>query len=98
MKIHAANDQMILAACDREILGKVLEHGEIQFKVSEYFYGGDLVNDDTFLSMISQVSSANIVGDYCVDLLKSNDLVEESSVIIIDGIQHIQLYDLSDLR
>ena len=97
MKIHAIGEQLILAACDKEIIGKTFEEGEIQFKVSEYFYGGDLVNEDTFLKMIKQVTSANIVGNLCVGLLIKAGIVESSSVLRIDTIQHIQLYDVSNI-
>ena len=97
MRIHSASENLILAACDKELLGRTLSHGDIQFKVSEHFYGGDLVNDDTFLSMISQVRSANIVGNHCVDLLKKKGILDDGSIILIQGIKHSQLYDLSDL-
>jgi hypothetical protein len=98
MKIHAAGDQLILAACDRDLLGKTLHSEEVEFKVSEHFYGGDLVNGETFLNMIGQITSANVVGNLCVDLLIENGIVDGSSIMNIDGIKHVQIYDLSDIR
>lgn len=95
MKIHAAGDQTILAACDKEILGRTLIRGELQFKISEHFYGGDLVNGETFLMMIEQVTSANVVGNLCVDLLLEAGIIDETSVIEIDNIKHTQMYRVS---
>lgn len=97
MKIHAAGNQLILAACDKELLGKTLKKDDIHFKISEHFYGGDLVNGDTFLNMMKQVTSANIIGDLCVDLLIEAGIVDGSSVVIIDNVKHTQVYDVSNI-
>lgn len=95
MKIHAAGNQTILAACDRALLGKTLTRGDLQFKISEYFYGGNLVNEKTFLMMMGQVTSANVVGNHSVGLLIESGMVEEESVIKIENVMHIQVYHIS---
>jgi hypothetical protein len=95
MRIHAAGDQTVLAACDKELLGRTLIKEDLQFKISEHFYGGDLVNRDTFLMMIKQVTSANIVGNLCVGLLLEAGIIEENSVVSIDNVMHTQVYRIS---
>jgi len=84
-----------MAACDKKLLGSVLENGELKFRVSTYFYGGDLVSDETFLNMISQVPNANIVGNHCIDLLIGSDMISEDSVLSLGGVKHVQIYDLA---
>jgi len=95
LRLHSAGGQVILAACDEHLLGTRLEMGELQFPVSKHFYGGDLVSDETFLNMIGQVSSANIVGDHCVDLLLEKGIVDGDSVTLIGEVKHVQIYTIS---
>jgi hypothetical protein len=95
MRIHAAGDQVILAACDKELLGRTLVRGDLQFKISYHFYGGDLVNEKTFLMMMGQVTSANVVGNHCVGLLIESGMVEKESVIRIENVMHVQVYHVS---
>jgi hypothetical protein len=73
----------------------VLDNDGMEFKISTYFYGGDLVNDDTFINMVKRVTSANIVGNHCIKVLIENDYIKEDSVIMIENVGHIQIYDLS---
>jgi len=94
MRLHSAGGQLILAACDEDLLGKRLEMGELQFPVSQHFYGGDLVSDETFLKMIDQVTSANIVGNHCVDLLLEKGIVDTDSVTLIGEVKHVQIYTI----
>ena len=98
MRIHSAGGQLILAGCDKDLLGRRLEAGELMFPVSENFYGGDLVNDETFLRMLEQVTSANIIGNHCVDLLIDHGIVDSDSVAMIGGFKHVQIYHVSQDR
>ncbi|MGA1848363.1 MAG: DUF424 domain-containing protein [Thermoplasmatota archaeon] len=95
MKMHRAGDQFILAACDRELLGTTIKRNDLDFKVSSYFYGGDLVSDETFLNMVSQVKNANIVGNHCIGLLIEKGLILSDSVVSLDGVGHVQIYDIT---
>jgi len=95
MRLHSAGGKFILAACDDHLLGVRLEMGEVQFLVSQHFYGGDLVNDDTFLNMLGQITSANIVGNYCVDLLLKKGIVDPDSIVMVGDVKHVQIYTIS---
>ncbi len=95
IKVHPAGSQVILAACDRELLGKTLQNGDLDFKVSTYFYGGDLVNNDTFLNIIKQVTCANIVGDHCTALLVDSNIIDPEVVKKLGGVNQVQIYDIS---
>jgi hypothetical protein len=95
MKMHRAGGQFILAACDRELLGSVLKENDLDFKVSIHFYGGDLVSDETFLNMVSQVPNANVIGNHCIDLLMGSGMITPDSVVTLDGIKHVQIYDIT---
>ena len=94
IKVHQAGGQVILAACDRELLGKTLQNGDLDFKVSIYFYGADLVNDDTFINIIKKVTCANIVGDHCMALLVDANIIDPAVVMKLGDVDHVQIYDI----
>ncbi|MBN1539695.1 MAG: DUF424 family protein [Candidatus Thermoplasmatota archaeon] len=98
MKLHSAGGQIILASCDHDILGKELNMDGIPFKISENFYGGEKVNDETFLMILGQVTSANIVGNHCVQLLIDRGIVSRASVIAIDDVMHVQIYTVPERK
>lgn len=54
----------MLAACDRELIGKVLEENGIQLDLARHsrFYRGDLCTEEELLSKIPLASSLNLVG------------------------------------
>ena len=43
VRIHRAADDIILAACDEDVLGKTFTGDEMRITVSERFYNGELV-------------------------------------------------------
>jgi len=82
----------ILAVCDKEHLGKTYEQGELCFKASEKFYGGEDITKEELEQLLGQVDSANLFGNKCVEVALKKGLISEKSVITIAGIKHAQIY------
>lgn len=93
-KVHERMGQSILAVCDKEILGKTLENEKMEFKVSEKFYGGEGITEEELLEKLKEHNSANLVGNKCVGILQEKGLINESSIIMINDIKHVQVYNL----
>ena len=81
----------IVAICDEELLGRTLREGRIVFKVSEEFYGGQLVDVDTALQIAAQYSVVNMVGERVVSRAIELGLVHEAAVIRIEGVPHAMI-------
>ena len=62
MKVHPRFGHYLVAICDRELLGKTLIEDDIEFNVSEEFYGGSLVDIETCFKHLRQATMANMVG------------------------------------
>lgn len=97
MKIHGKDTpREIIAACDSEIVGKTLkdEKKEIEFNISEYFYGNEKLEWEEICKHIENGKNVNLVGNSIIELAIKNGLVDPKNVIEIDGIKHAQIYSI----
>lgn len=92
VKLHLYQGQMILAVCDEDLIGKTLDNNGIPFRISESFYGGPLMGPDELIGLYKQVSNINVIGKNAVSLLVSRGLVNVDEIIMIDGIEHVQVF------
>ncbi|MBP6021257.1 MAG: DUF424 family protein [Candidatus Methanomethylophilaceae archaeon] len=91
VRMHRHPGEMILAACDEEILGETFRGGGAKITVSRTFYGGDLVSEDVFIERTKSASIMNLVGNAVVNRAIAAGLVSEESVIVIGGVKHAQV-------
>lgn len=93
-KIHELQMHTTVAICDKEYLGKTFENEKISFSVSERFFGGEEINKDELFELVTNADSVNLFGNNCITLLEKEGLINQSSIIIINGIKHAQIYKL----
>jgi hypothetical protein len=76
--------------CDKPLLGKTLTQGKINFKISEEFYGGELVNSSDCITHLEKATIANMVGKKAVQTAINAGLVHEQAILYIEGHPHAQ--------
>ena len=91
-KFHEIESRILLAVCDKEHIGKTFTEGEIEFKASEKFYGGEDITPEELEKAFFKVDTVNLFGNKCVDLAIKNGLVSEKGTIKVKGIKHAQIY------
>ncbi|UAL07731.1 MAG: DUF424 family protein [Candidatus Methanogranum gryphiswaldense] len=91
VKIHVHENDRILAACDEEILGKTFRDNGVKITVSERFYGGEIVSEETFIERTKSVTIMNLVGNSIVERAMTEGIVSMSNVIEIGGVKHAQV-------
>ncbi|NYT19590.1 MAG: DUF424 family protein [Methanosarcinales archaeon] len=94
LKIHKSGSQMIVAVCDKELIGKKLKEGELVIEISEAFYKGEIASEEKIIEAISNTTTANIFGIHAVQCAVDAGLVDPGCIIYIEGIPHAQLYKL----
>jgi len=94
MKLHETEEGLVVAACDKELLGKTFTEGKKQLFVDEEFYGGELVALVDILDALTDCATSNFVGDQLIDELVANDILEKSEIERVDGIPHAHLHFL----
>ena len=90
MRVKETHDHYVVAICDKALLGKTLNEGAIKFKVSEEFYGGELVNSSDCLKHLENATIANMVGKKAVQTAINAGLVHEQAILYIEGHPHAQ--------
>ncbi|MBI2671142.1 DUF424 family protein [Candidatus Woesearchaeota archaeon] len=93
-KIHKSGNKEILAVCDEDIIGRVFEEGDLQLKVSEYFFYGEKKSEKEVLKLIEEFENVNLVGKKTIKLALDNNIISKENVITIRGIPHVQIYNL----
>ena len=96
IKTHKARGQVVVAMCDAELLGRKLKDGKVQITLNEGFYGGDLFDDDEtgIFNLLRGASSYNIFGERSVAVAVRYNIVDRSTVRLVDGVPHAQVYCL----
>lgn len=92
IKIYEAY-RRIVAVCDSDLIGKKIEEGNFQLDINEKFYKGDLFEDkDEIMEILkeeqSEDSCFNFVGEESCNLGIKTGIIEENSVIEIQGVKH----------
>ena len=91
IKIYEMPGEVLVAACDKDMLGKSFSEGELKLDVSENFYGGYLASVSEALRELSRATIANLVGETIVSEAIKAGLVHEEAVIRICNIPHAQI-------
>ncbi len=90
MKIYRTGGEVLLAACDAHLIGKVLKEGELSLEVSS-FYDGLVVDEKELTRHMRQATIANFVGERVVGIAIEEGFVDESCIMIIEGVPHAQM-------
>ena len=90
LRVQKTHDHVLVAVCDKALLGKVLVEGDFEFNVSEDFYGGQLVDVETYLEQLQDATIVNIVGQKSVEAAINAGIVHKQAILYIDGHPHAQ--------
>jgi hypothetical protein len=91
MNLRKIGNNVLLAICDAEILGKTLREGKIVFNVKEEFYRGPRVTIEEAVDMIANSTIVNMVGKNIVKKAIEKGYVHPEAVLRIEGIPHAQI-------
>jgi hypothetical protein len=91
MNLKKIGNNVLLAICDAEILGRTLREGKIVFCVKEEFYRGAKVDVEEAVEMISNSTIVNMVGRNVVRKAIERGYVHPEAVLKIEGIPHAQI-------
>lgn len=94
VRIHTGKEDMLLAACDEDLVGREFREGRMRLRVSGEFYMGELVTDETLAERMKSASIFNLVGERTVAVAVEQGLVDPDCIIVIDGVKHAQAVKL----
>lgn len=91
VRIHKKGGDILVAACDGELLGNVLREGELKLEVSPSFYEGEDASEELLLNRLNNSTMANLVGERTVGLAVKHKFIDEDCILYIGGVPHAQL-------
>lgn len=89
VKVYFKGNNILLAACDEELLGKKIESGEIKVEIGD-FYRGTVVDEKKFISYLQSATIANLIGKKAVSIAIKAGFLDKENIILIKDIPHAQ--------
>lgn len=90
-KIHQGQGQLLLAACDEEIVGKTFRGNGLKIEVYPLFYKDLVVPEEEFLNLMSAATVMNLVGENVISIAIREGYVDEENVMVIGETKHAQV-------
>ena len=93
VKERETPEGLLVSVCDAECLGETYENGDVSLTVTEEFYGdgAEEVDEDAVVDSLTRATVANIVGEQSVTVAIDAGVVDEETVLDLDGALHAQL-------
>ncbi len=91
MKQYDTQGQLLVAVCDKEIIGKKFREGELTLIVETGFYKGADASESEIREALSCATIANIAGEKSIACAVECGCVDPDTVIFIEGIPHAQM-------
>ena len=93
-KMHSMHGHSILACCDADLIGKKIEDEKFSVEIKASFYKGVEVSAEQFKEMMGEAGSANLFGKKCVAVAIEEGFINQSSIIMIKDVPHVQIYKI----
>ena len=90
MKTYKQGDNLIVGACDENLIGKKFKEGKFQIDVAKNFYDGNRVDKKTLQKYLEDATIANLVGKETVGYAIKLGLIDPECVLEVKGIPHAQ--------
>ena len=90
VKKHIYMHKLILAVCDKELLGKKFEQDNKVLDLTSSFYKGELMNQEEVLDLMNKAYILNLIGEASVKLALNNNLISERLVFKVKNIPYAQ--------
>ena len=91
MKQYDTEGQILVAVCDKEIIGKKFREGELKLTLETGFYKGADASENEVREALSCATIANIAGEKSIACAVECGCVDPDTVIFIEGIPHAQM-------
>ncbi|MDX1534141.1 MAG: DUF424 family protein [Thermoplasmata archaeon] len=91
LKVYNQGREVLVAACDADLLGQTLREGELRLEVKPDFYDGIVADREQLLRHLRLATIGNFVGEETVAAALDGGFIEEAGIIRIDGVPHAQM-------
>jgi hypothetical protein len=90
-KMFREGEDVLLAICDADIVGKHFQEGELTIALAENFYSEKECKKPEAVKLAKEATIINAVGNDIVNLLIDEKIVNRSNVLKIGKVLHAQV-------
>lgn len=90
LKFHHSGESVVVALCDKDLVGKKFEDKKLQLDITERFYKGEEKPEQEIIEILKEAANINIVGKKSIKLALKAGVIEKENIIKIKGIPHAQ--------
>jgi hypothetical protein len=88
---HMTPDKrLILAVCDKDILGKTFEDSKRLLDLSSNFFKGNERSKDEVVALMKKAYALNLVGKESVETAIEAGLIDKTHIILVKNVPHAQ--------
>lgn len=91
IKVYNQGGDVLIGACDEELLGKTFSEGKFHLDVCNRFYDGKRITIEKLKEYLEIATIANLVGEKAVQCAIKMGLIEPDCIVRIQGIPHAQM-------
>lgn len=91
LKVYRMDREVLIAVCDRDLLGKTFDDGKLQLEIDPGFYGQDEVSVAEIEAALDGATIANFAGARAVSCAVSLGYVDRENVLLIAGVPCAQM-------
>lgn len=94
VKVHKACNDILVAICDEDVLGKEFKEGKLRLVVNDSFYKGKLIDIEELEAFIKAASILNIVGKASIEKAIECECIDKENVMKIGDTLHAQMVSM----
>jgi hypothetical protein len=91
IKEYTHESEIIVAVCDKDLVGKRFGEDDIFLNVTESFYKGQEATEGEVIHALKHATVANLVGKRAIKYALEHNFIEECNVIFVSGVPHAQM-------
>ncbi|MCI4368383.1 MAG: DUF424 family protein [Thermoplasmata archaeon] len=98
MRIHRVRAEVVVAACDEELIGRALPVGSAgrTVQITSFFYGERAVSEEELLWALGKATSANLLGPRVLALAHAHGFVAEGGTGLLGGVPHAEIFTVTE--
>lgn len=91
IRVYEKAGDVLVAACDEDLLGESFSEGDVSISVKETFYKGKKEPVGELISYLKNASIVNLTGKEVIKAAVDAGFVRRENVMMIDGVEHAQI-------
>lgn len=98
MRVHRVRAEVVVAACDAELVGQDLPVGRAgrTVKVSSQFYGERRVSPEEFLLAARRATIVNLLGPRVLAVAEREGMIAPGGAGSLGGVPHAEIFTIEE--